>query len=159
LTSYQIRLFEPSHPADCLFDTLSKTFSGNAYARAFRRELAKAVHSIRADLLIVDGIYHDVLGLQMEVSLKPHCRVARMYTHLPYKFMRGEYSGPGVTSIFLAPRDFELSQFIIKDSHYTEGTVFSDKDREFPWDLIANNRVIIYCSFGSQIEEYPEAED
>ena len=150
----------PLHSALSFYTEISKSCRGSTFIQAFRQELLNAAQVVRADLLIVDGVFEDVYHFRMHELLPTKCRVVRLWIHLPYRPIADmatlEQRSP---VIFLSPKDFEIPQFVYDNAFYTEGSPFEGGDIEgFPWSSIQETRSTIYCSFGSQIERYPEAE-
>lgn len=156
----QTNLYEPSHSAKCYYEAISAKRARIDSVRAFQAELSRAALATDARLLIVDAIFDEILRLEMHRILPKCCLVARVRINLPFTSLDSDLMshvrGP---MVFLSPRQFELPPLAYDEAFYTEGGPFEGKNfPDFSWTSIDQNKPIIYCSFGSQIERYPDAE-
>jgi UDP:flavonoid glycosyltransferase YjiC (YdhE family) len=142
----------------CYYDPLRAEATDHAaYVDAIRGELARAVESTAAELLLVDGIYEDLWELGSAEGLGGRCAVARLYTHLPYKpASRRSLSPHNGPQIFLSPPEFELPSWRRAEAFYTDPSIADGGSAiAFPWEQVDAARPLVYCSFGSQMTEYP----
>lgn len=65
-----------------------------------------------------------------------------------------------IPELILCPKEFNLplARKLAYDQHYVEPSVFVNRPRiGFPWDWIDTKKKLVYCSFGSQSQAYPES--
>lgn len=72
-----------------------------------------------------------------------------------------ETNTDGLPELVLCPQELEIPNTVTPVQHrqYAEPSVFTDRiTRPFEWNQIANSRPIVYCSFGSQVSRYTNAD-
>jgi MGT family glycosyltransferase len=65
--------------------------------------------------------------------------------------------GPGHLEVVLCPYEFEMpdSSQLARGRHYGEPSIYRNREtNSFPWNRLADNKPLIYCSFGSQTSAY-----
>jgi UDP:flavonoid glycosyltransferase YjiC (YdhE family) len=155
------RIFGRCRPALQMYGALERRFHGRQEFRAaIRDEIQRAAIAIGADLVVVDGV-HDT-WLKMYRVMQNHCRVARLYVHLPYKPLPVEDVHAELSPrIYLSPKQFELPEYICESAHYTEPALYvgpySSTD-SFDWSTLNPDVPLVYCSLGSQMVLYSGTE-
>lgn len=153
-------LFEPSRSAHWEYLSIATRYPERSYREAFQKEIADAVRFTDAKLLIVDGVFDDLIDLTSDLDLPHGCECIRIYIHLPYKsVLARDAASRRWPSVFLCPKEFEIPELLRSDAYYTEGSIFEGVNHPFPWHSVDRARPMVYCSFGSQIERYPTAEE
>ena len=157
---YESSLHQPSRSANWHYWAISRKYPGTEYPKAFRRELVRAVSAVNAHLMIVDGVFDELLNLHMHEALPPSCNVARLYIHLPYREISATDCSPEKGPVvFLSPKEFEIPEFLNPNAFYTESGHFEEgRCPEFSWPSLDQELPLVYCSFGSQLERYPDVE-
>jgi UDP:flavonoid glycosyltransferase YjiC (YdhE family) len=128
------------------------------------KEIARVCRAAEPDLLIVDSMLRDLavmashkLGLPTLV-LAVHFEEARIKLGAP----DSKTPADGLPVIVLCPKQIDFSMTPKSENYfYAEASIELDRKEPlpFPWDELDQTRPLIYCSFGSQGNQYEQSED
>jgi UDP:flavonoid glycosyltransferase YjiC (YdhE family) len=148
-------LFGPPQAARSFYEDARRGYPD--FLEALNAELTEAAVRNDAELVLVDGVLEERFPLlEPHDFLRPFAKVARVFPQLPFARVRtSSMSLEKAPVIFLSPVEFELPHLRLPGAAYTEPGVFENTElTEFPWDRLDPGRQLVYCSFGTQMDEY-----
>ena len=105
--------------------------------------------SVEGDLLLCDAALAEHAGEVLGRELRGP--VLAVNTSL-------ERTHTGLPEIVLCPRELDLAAAPSPGRHYCEPSVYRGRPSlDFPWHEVRDGRPLVYCSFGSQWVDYPDA--
>jgi len=131
----------------------------NAGSNEFLEKLFFSLRDLRFECLLCDTILIRAFGNALSNALSQS--IVAISMGLPDQPRAYEY---GMPELVLCPGELELplkvdpSQTNLDRLFYAEPSVFMQRQEiVFPWDRIATDRPIVYCSLGTQYVRYPQA--
>lgn len=113
------------------------------------------LYSIDTDLLICDMSYRKFLGLDVS---RPESQLVFINVALPNSTAPGKY--PEWHELILCPYEFEIpgAGALPTNRIYGEPSIYRRRQIDsFPWSILQRDRLMVYCSFGSQAAGYSSA--
>lgn len=114
------------------------------------RDIGAIMQRVRPDLFVIDLLLTDI-AFSVRHSGVP---LVLLNTQLfnPWKEDEGYRPLMDHTELILCPQEFDFpGTERKKDSYYVESSIdLKREDAPFPWETVAQDKPLIYCSFGSQ---------
>jgi UDP:flavonoid glycosyltransferase YjiC (YdhE family) len=128
-------------------------------ARIISKEIGKVVERIRPDLFLIDSLLQDFALIITMMGLPGALLHTLLYNDLAdddeiYKPIHA------LPELVLWPKEFDFPRRAqeARRFYYLEAAVDLERDEPpFPWERISKDKLLIYCSLGSQSHLYAES--